>query len=197
MPSAVSAGRSCPDSGCPAVRRPQPREASPRISKKTVQTEKSMKKHLIRSVKYFVALCVLYLVVMALMFVTNTSLLTPAETFRALVHSTRGQVMIAAMLLLSALYPRFGFISRQVVGHLMSDREQVVNAFAAEGFRPVRESEYEIVFRGDTLPRRLSLLFEDEIRVTQNGEWIVIEGIRRGVARVYFRLENHLNRKER
>lgn len=156
-----------------------------------------MKKYLIRSVKYFIALCVLYLIVMGLMFLTNTSLLTPAETFRALVHSTRGQVLIVAVAVLSALYPRIGFVSRQTVGHLMTDREQVINAFASEGFRPVRESEYEIVFRGDTLLRRLSLLFEDEIRVTQNGEWIVIEGIRRGVARVHFRLESYLNRKER
>lgn len=156
-----------------------------------------MKKYLIRSVKYFIALCVLYLAVMALMFLTDTSLLTPAETFRSLVRSTRGQVLIAAAVALSALYPRFGFISRQLAGHLMSDRERIVGAFAAEGFRPVRESEYEILFRGDTLPRRLSLLFEDEIRVTQNGEWIVIEGIRRGVARVYFRLDSSLNRKER
>ena len=51
-------------------------------------------KYLIRSVKYFIALCVLYLIIMALMLLTNTSVLTPSETFSALVHSTRGQVLI-------------------------------------------------------------------------------------------------------
>ena len=34
-------------------------------------------KYLIRSVKYFIALCVLYLIIMALMLLTNTSVLTP------------------------------------------------------------------------------------------------------------------------
>lgn len=66
-------------------------------------------KYLIRSVKYFIALCVLYLIIMALMLLTNTSVLTPSETFSALVRSTRGQVLIVAVVLLSALYPKFGF----------------------------------------------------------------------------------------
>ena len=126
-------------------------------------------KYLIRSVKYFIALCVLYLIIMALMLLTNTSVLTPSETFSALVHSTRGQVLIVAVVLLSALYPKFGF-------------------------KPVRESEHEMVFRADSLFKRLTLLFEDEIRVTQTGEWITIEGIRRGVARVYYRLQSYLER---
>ena len=63
-------------------------------------------KYLIRSVKYFIALCVLYLIIMALMLLTNTSVLTPSETFSALVRSTRGQVLIVAVVLLSALYPK-------------------------------------------------------------------------------------------
>ena len=124
-------------------------------------------KYLIRSVKYFIALCVLYLIIMALMLLTNTSVLTPSETFSALVHSTRGQVLIVAVVLLSALYPKFGFIRRQEIGSLRKNR---------------------------SLFKRLTLLFEDEIRVTQTGEWITIEGIRRGVARVYYRLQSYLER---
>ena len=144
-------------------------------------------KYLIRSVKYFIALCVLYLIIMALMLLTNTSVLTPSETFSALVHSTRGQVLIVAVVLLSALYPK-------EIGSLRKNREQILNAFVSEGFKPVRESEHEPVFRADSLFKRLTLLFEDEIRVTQTGEWITIEGIRRGVARVYYRLQSYLER---
>lgn len=150
-------------------------------------------KYLIRSVKYFIALCVLYLIIMALMLLTNTSVLTPSETFSALVHSTRGQVLIVAVVLLSALYPKFGFIRRQEIGSLRKNREQILNAFVSRA-SPVRESEHEMVFRADSLFKRLTLLFEDEIRVTQTGEWITIEGIRRGVARVYYRLQSYLER---
>lgn len=93
----------------------------------------------------------------------------PSETFSALVRSTRGQVLIVAVVLLSALYPKFGFIRRQEIGSLRKNREQILNAFVSEGFKPVRESEHEMVFRADSLFKRLTLLFEDEIRVTQTG----------------------------
>ena len=86
-------------------------------------------KYLIRSVKYFIALCVLYLIIMALMLLTNTSVLTPSEPFSALVRSTRGQVLIVAVVLLSALYTKFGFIRRQEIDSLFFFFVFFINAF--------------------------------------------------------------------
>ena len=171
-----------------------PFRKSPDNRKFNTPNKKTVMKYLIRSVKYFLALCVLYLVVMGLMFVTNTSLLPPSETFYALIHSTRGQILIVAVVLLSALYPGFGFVCRQQLGSLTINREQIINAFASEGFKLVRESETEMVFRGASFFKRLMLLYEDEIHVTQCGEWISIDGNRRGVARVNYRLESYLER---
>ena len=37
------------------------------------------------------------------------------------------------------------------------------------------------------------LLGEDEIRVSQYGQWIVLDGIRRGVARVQYRLDSYIH----
>ena len=51
-----------------------------------------------------------------------------------------------------------------------------------------------MVFWADSLFKRLTLLFGNVIRVTQTGEWIAIEGIRRGVARVYYRLQSYLEK---
>lgn len=151
-------------------------------------------KYLIRCGKYFIALCVLYLILMGLMYVTSSSLQSFPEMLTPLFESTRGWVLIAAVVILSALYPKFGFIRRQEIGNLNTNREQILNAFVSEGFKLVRESGHEMVFRGDSFFKRLTLLFEDEIRVTQTGEWITIEGIRRGVARVYYRLQTYLER---
>ena len=150
-------------------------------------------KYLIRSVKYLLALVVLYLAVLMLMTLTRTSLLSPAESLSMLVHSTRGQLLIAAVVVLAALYPRFGFISRRVGGNLRTDREQIVRAFETEGFALRRETPGELVFRGGSLIKRLGLLFEDEIRVTQQGDGLVLDGIRRGVARAAYRLGSYLS----
>lgn len=150
-------------------------------------------RYLIRSVKYLLALTVLYLAVLLLMTLTRTSLLTPVETLTMLVHSTRGQVLIAAIVLLAALYPRFGFVRRRVAGNLHTDREQIVRAFEAEGFVLRSERPDELIFRGGSLLKRLGLLFEDEIRVTGQGDGLQLDGIRRGVARVAYRLGSYLS----
>ena len=51
-----------------------------------------------------------------------------------------------------------------------------------------------MTFRADNWAKKLGLLGEDEIKVEQYGQWIRIEGIRRGVARVHYRLDSYLNR---
>ena len=109
---------------------------------RSVATSNAVFAALIRSVKYFIALCVLYLIIMALMLLTNTSVLTPSETFSALVRSTRGQVLIVAVVLLSALYPKFGFIRRQEIGSLRKNREQIlVQELRKQRKRPNRYDE--------------------------------------------------------
>ena len=52
-----------------------------------------------------------------------------------------------------------------------------------------------LIFRAGTLWRRLLMLGEDEIRVSQYGQWIRLEGIRRGVARAAYRLESFIERR--
>ena len=47
-----------------------------------------------------------------------------------------------------------------------------------------------------TALHRLLLLFEDEILVSQYGQWILVEGIRRGVARVIYRLDSYIRMKQ-
>ena len=47
--------------------------------------------------------------------------------------------------------------------------------------------------RFDALILDLMLLGEDEIKVSQYGQWIVLDGIRRGVARVQYRLDSYIH----
>lgn len=159
----------------------------------------TMKKYLIRSVKYFVALCVLCAVLMGAMLLTGTSQLTPRETLYLLLHSDRFVLLGAALVVLAATYPRFGFMTRRIEGDLEGHRTQIETAFRNAGFRLAGEEEGELRFRGDGFVKRATLLFEDEIRVRQYGQWIELEGIRRGVARIAYRLEGYiemLNRHE-
>ena len=155
-----------------------------------------MKRYLIRSVKYFVALCVLLVAVMALNRAMGSTL-TIRETFYVMFHTTRGLLLPVVVVVLALCYPRFGFIVRRVEGDTELDHEQIVNAFRSAGFSLRREEEGVLFFRADGFVQKLLLLWEDEIRVSQYGQWIELDGIRRGVARVQYRLDSYLQMKRR
>lgn len=154
-------------------------------------------KYLIRSLKYFVALCVLCVIMMGLMLLTGTSQLTAEETIYLMFHSDRFVLLGVAMVVLAAAYPRFGFITRRVEGDVEQHRTQINNALHTAGFRLVKEEDGVLFFRGDGLLKRLSLLFEDEISVRQYGQWIEIEGIRRGVAKAWYLLDSYIEMVKR
>lgn len=148
--------------------------------------------YFLRSLKYFVAMCVLCAALMALMLLTGTSALTPAETLYVMFHSTRFLALFGALVVLAALYPRFGFVQRRVEGDMEKHRTQIVNAFKSAGFSLLSEQEGVMTFRAEGFLHRLTLLGEDRIAVSQYGQWIVLDGIRRGVARVAYRLDSYL-----
>ena len=154
-------------------------------------------KYLVRSLKYFVALCVLCVVLMALMILTGSSNLTAEETIYLMFHSDRFVLLGVAMVVLAAAYPRFGFITRRVEGDVEQHRTQINNALHTAGFRLVKEEDGVLYFRGDGVLKRLSLLFEDEISVRQYGQWIEIEGIRRGVAKAWYLLDSYIEMVKR
>ena len=149
-------------------------------------------KYAIRSAKYFLVLCVLCAALMVLNRALGWATLTPGETFYVMFHTPRGVLLPAMIVLLAAFYPRFGFVVRKVEGDVVRNREQIVNAFLSAGFSLHDEHEDEMTFRAKGFVHRLMLLWEDEIRVTQQDDRIVLDGIRRGVARVQYRLESYI-----
>ena len=148
--------------------------------------------YFIRSLKYFCALCVICTAIMALMLVTGTSALSLEETLYVMFHTDRYAMLLAAIVVLALLYPRFGFVRRKVEGDMEEHREQIVNAFRSAGFRLHAQTVDEMTFRAGNFALKLLLLGEDEIKVTQYGQWILLDGIRRGVARVEYRLDSYI-----
>ena len=151
-----------------------------------------MKKYIVRSLKYFFALCVLCIALMGLMLMTGTSALARDDTRDVMLHTDRYLMLFAAIVALAAVYPRFGFVVRRVEGDIEENREQILNAFRSAGFSLRGEEDGVMTFRADGPLRKLMLLGEDEIKVSQYGQWIQIDGIRRGVARVEYRLDSYI-----
>lgn len=154
-------------------------------------------RYAIRAIKYFAAFCVLYLAVMWLSLRTSGMEVSLWDSVAATMRTSRGLLLAGAVVVLSTAYPRLGFITRRVEADPDEDREQILTAMTQSGFRLTEESDGLMVFRADGFLRRLTLLFEDEVRVEQYGQWVEITGIRRSVVRIVYRLEGYMNNKRR
>ena len=81
-------------------------------------------RYIIRSVKYLLFICVLYVALVWLMAITSyTEVVDGWMLLEAQLRSEQGIWLVAACLLLAIFYPRFGFM-RSVVQHcdLVRDR---------------------------------------------------------------------------
>ena len=148
------------------------------------------KVNLRRGAKYFVALCVLYAVIMAVLCATGMSAVPMEQMGYELTHTWRGGLLLLMALGMAVAYPISGFVRREAAADFDKDRELIVQAFASAGFVLTGESANVITFRAASGLRRLRMLGEDEIKVTRSdGGGVVIDGIRRVAVPAAFRIE--------
>ncbi len=153
-------------------------------------------KHLIRSIKYLV-LMVTILVVVALFMRFNGSIeLTPSEQF-AIFMANNGALKLAFFVLLAATYPLFGFVKRAVQGDITENRDQIIVAMETSGFTLREERDGVMIFRANTILRRIAFLFEDRIEVRQVGDNIQVDGIRKGVVYAVYCLDGFIKNSKR
>ena len=146
-------------------------------------------RYLIRAVKYFFAFCVLYVGVVWLSILTQKGMdVSVWDSISATMATERGRMLALAVVALSAAYPFFGFVKRSVKWNMATNADRLVEIFAAAGFALKEQGEGKMIFKANNILDRLVMLFEDEIVVEQQGEQITLDGIRRGVAKVIYRL---------
>lgn len=155
-----------------------------------------MKRYFIRSVKYLVALVILYVGLMAVMHYSQHSPITFAQRWQLMFEQWNGWGMVIVSILLAATYPFFGYTKRSFNGNIVTDREQLDTAAKFVGLELVSANGSELLYRAKGL-RRVTMLFEDDIVVRQNGTQIEIEGLRRVSVRFAFDAERYITNKRR
>lgn len=147
-----------------------------------------------RAVGYFIKLVILVGVLYLLMYATGTARVSADQMFGELFNSNNGFMLIGALVLLSAFYPKFGYISRTVKADLTADREMILNAFHADNYIVASEKQGEsITFRSGSIFRRLWMTFDDKVTVKTTEEGIIIEGMRKEVVYAQFRINTFNN----
>ena len=153
-------------------------------------------RYLIRSLKYFVFLCVLLLALVWVMTISYPEVagIDYWTMVRAQLFSKEGIWLSVGVVLLAAAYPRFGFMSSRIAGcQLQRDALRIDNAMMVSGFKLIDESETRRVYRAAGPILRMSMLFEDKIEVTAEEDGVVITGLRRQVVRIAIRLQGYMH----
>lgn len=153
-------------------------------------------KYIVRSVKFLVALLVLYVTAVWLMSAMGASMLSVRDTVFVMFQTLRGQLLVAAIVVWVAIYPKVGYVKRESSADFDADKEQIMTAFVVSGYELAEQNEQEMRFRASNFFRRLRLLFEDEVVVRRSESGgIEIEGVRRTVALAMMRLNGYLEHK--
>ena len=108
-----------------------------------------------RAAGYFIKLVVLVGLLYLLMFVTGTARVSAEFFFRELFTTPRGILLVAALAVLSAFYPKFGYVSREAEADIVADRDAIINAFHAA----VQFGRYDADGKGLLLPLLRICLF--------------------------------------
>ncbi len=151
----------------------------------------------VRVLKYFVAFSVFCMLIVALNLLMSRTQMTLEEFVYVTFHTPRGMMLPVVMVVLSLVMPRIDFITRRVEGDVEEHRTQIDNAMKASGFVYVETRDEQLIYRADGWLTRLTLLWDDEMKVSQYGQWIEVSGKRRAVARIVYRLDSYLGMLKR
>lgn len=155
-------------------------------------------RYFIRAIKYLLLLCVLYVGMEWLMLevapdpsIEGMSLM---ELLGMRFADSRGKMLVVAIIVLAALYPRFGFMKQRIEGcSFDSDSLRIDNAMRHYGFKLIEDMGDVKIYGAETILRRFTLMFEDRIEVRNTEEGIEIKGLRRSVARIAYLLQTYLH----
>ncbi len=117
-------------------------------------------------------------------------MITPGDKFHALISTPRGLFLLCVMFLLSSVYPYFGYMRRYIDGDIVKNREQIMRCCQQLHLKFDHETEGRLTFVADSFLKRVTMLFEDHIKIVQDSEGkLVITGKRKVVAFLIYRLE--------
>ncbi len=153
-------------------------------------------KYVVRSLKYLVLLCVLYVALTYLMTFVEPTDATVWQQLLKHLNTRNGLYMVIAFVLLAALYPKFGYM-RSLIQEcdIKEDRVRIDNAMRIFGFRVEQEDDDCVVYRAEGIVHRLSLMFEDRIEVRAVEGGVELKGLRRSVARVALQIRSYINNR--
>ncbi|MDR0509476.1 MAG: hypothetical protein LBH06_00090 [Rikenellaceae bacterium] len=147
-----------------------------------------MKTYFRRAGAYFLKTTLLLAALFGIMTLSGTSAYGPQELLAGLFGSTKGALLLAALLLASLVNPKIGFVTRRVGLDLAARRDEAVRTMLACGYSLASESGSVLIFRADNPAKRAWLLWDDAITLARDGHSTTISGPRKEIIKAEYSL---------
>ena len=154
---------------------------------------KSFLTYLLRSVKYFIYLAIILILVL---YVLSLAGMTEWDVDVMFSEGTKSVWKIAGMLaVMSLVYPSVGFQRRKAViaGSWEERKEEIVAVLEDKGYVLRSETPDGAVFRSRNIIHRLFRMFEDKVVIRQDFGGFELEGLRKDIVRLVMHLEYRLS----
>lgn len=150
-------------------------------------------KYILRSVKYFVYLAVLFFLLIGAMVLLGFVEASLDTMFRNGTESLKQIAVIGAVFAL--IYPRFGYCERAVplLGSLSENLHTISEIMTVKGYVLTSSDDSRLVYRKSFLLTRIVRMGEDRITVTADVRGTVIEGRSKDVVRIVSALEARIS----
>lgn len=150
-------------------------------------------RYAIRSLKYFVYICLLLAVIVAALVALD---IVEADIDKMFRHGSNSIWMMAGMFaVISCIYPLFGYTKRQVYVQgldIESLKGPAVKFMEEKGYEVERQTNGELTFRQKKISAKITRMWEDRITINEKDGGIWAEGLRKDVVRLVMGLEHKL-----
>lgn len=149
-----------------------------------------MKRYPIRAAKYAIYLTILFFILFALMRAFGN-----VAPMSVLWTSTRGMMLVGAVVIFALLYPFFGFTRKRLTFNAAVRAEDVERIMGMCGFQRIdaRHDNNRMLFEATSTVKKATLMWEDRIEITTDADGIsYIEGNRKEIVRAAFRMGTYI-----
>lgn len=147
-----------------------------------------MKQYFERSLRYMLRMIIIIGLIFAVMDMFNLLETGGQGLFKALFYSNNGLILIVALVVLAAVYPKMAFAKLTMQADIKEDRKSILEAMKSYGYSPVSQADDKLVFRADKLAKKIASQFDDTVTMTKEGELLAIEGLKKDVLRIQLRI---------
>lgn len=156
-----------------------------------------VKKYIVRSLHYAIRLVLLLAIVFVILHFTGTLNTGGAGFFEALFMSTRGAILIAILILLAGLYPRWAFGAVRIEATVKENREQIMKAFEMSDYVLEKEQYPEMIFRAKTMKKKILMQFDDAMTVIEDSDsnFIYVEGHKKELGKIELRIKTLIDQQ--